>query len=334
MGLDVVDPGLFQFERQQVGVGEVAIVHRLFLGAHRAGLAGRRVVEAGLLIDLAAVLEDLDLAPGLVVDGLGDEAERVDVLDLAARAQMAEVAGGLVFGVLALAADRDVDVGAQIALLHVAVAGPEIDQDGSDLLDVSHGFFRGTDVRTRHDLHQGRAGAVQVDIALGRRQVVDQLARVLFQMQALDADVEEGAVLGLHLDDTLADDREIELADLIAGRQVGVEIVLPVELAAPVDLGVEAQAGADGLFDAVFVQGRQHAGKAGVDQRHLFVRPRAEADGGARKQLGLRRHLGVDLQPHDDFPRAGTALDEFGGGGGVGHVVVLALSAARGKFRS
>ena len=230
---------------------------------------------------------------------------------------MAEVAGRLVFGVLALAADRDVDVGAQVALLHVAVAGAQIDQDGSDLLDVSHGFFRRTDVRPRHDLHQGGARAVQVDIALGRRQVVDQLARVLLQMQALDADVEEGAVLGLHLDDALADDGEVELADLIAGGQVGVEIVLPVELAAFVDLRVEAQAGLDRLFDAVAVQGRQHAGEAGVDQRHLLVRPRAEADGRAREQLGLRRHLGVDLQPHDDFPRAGAALDEFGG---VGHL--------------
>ena len=240
---------------------------------------------------------------------------------------MAEVAGRLELRILALAADRDVHIGAQIALLHVAVAGAQIDQDGADLLDVSHGLFGRTDVRTRHDLHQGRAGAVQVDIALGRRQVVDQLARILFQMQPLDADVEERTVLGFHLDHTLADDREIELADLIAGGQVGVEIVLPVELAAPVDLRIEAQAGADGLFDTVAVQGRQHAGETGVDQRHLLVRACAEADSSARKQLGLRGHLGVDFQAHDDFPSAGAALDEFGRGGGcVGHGPVLASS--------
>ena len=33
-GLDVVDPGLFDLQRQQVGIGEVAVVVGLFLGAH------------------------------------------------------------------------------------------------------------------------------------------------------------------------------------------------------------------------------------------------------------------------------------------------------------
>ena len=238
---------------------------------------------------------------------------------------MAEVAGRLELRILALATDRDVHIGAQIALLHVAVAGAEIDQDGPDLLYIGDRLFRRTDVRTRHNLHQGRARAVQVDIALGRRQVVDQLARILFQMQALDADVEEGAVLGLDLDDTLADDREIELADLIAGRQVGVEIVLTVKLAAPVDLRIETEAGADRLFDTVAVQGRQHAGKTGVDEADLLIRACTKAHGGTREQFGLRGHLGVDFQAHDDFPSACAALDEFGRRGGcVGHGPVLA----------
>src|SRR5690606_39911454 len=103
-------------------IWEVAIVHRLCLRAHRAGLAGARVVEAGLLVDHAAVLEDLDLASRLVVDRLGDEAERVDVLDLAARAEVAEVAGGAELLVAPLAADGDVDVGAQVALLQIGRA--------------------------------------------------------------------------------------------------------------------------------------------------------------------------------------------------------------------
>ena len=77
-----------ELERQQVGVGEVAVVVRLFLRAHRPGLALVRVVEPGLLLDRAAVLEDGDLAAGLVLDRLRDEAHRVHVLDLAARAEL------------------------------------------------------------------------------------------------------------------------------------------------------------------------------------------------------------------------------------------------------
>jgi hypothetical protein len=62
---------------------------RLFLGAHRAGLALAGIEQAGFLIDLAAVLDDADLAARLVLDRLADEADGVDVLDLAARAEAA-----------------------------------------------------------------------------------------------------------------------------------------------------------------------------------------------------------------------------------------------------
>ena len=79
--------GLRQFERQEVRIGEIAIIVRLFLGAHRPRLAGLGVEQARLLVDRAALLDDLDLAARLVFDGLADEADRVDVLDLAARAE-------------------------------------------------------------------------------------------------------------------------------------------------------------------------------------------------------------------------------------------------------
>ena len=83
-----LDERLVEHDRQQVRIGEVAVVVRLFLGAHRARLALVGVVEARFLHDLAAALEQLDLALDLVVDGLLDEAERIEVLDLGARAEL------------------------------------------------------------------------------------------------------------------------------------------------------------------------------------------------------------------------------------------------------
>ena len=63
----------------------------------------------------------------------------------------------------------------------------------------------------------------------GRVLVVQRLAGVLLEMQALDADL-HGLAIG-HVDDdlALADDRRFVLADLIALRQIGIEIVLAVE---------------------------------------------------------------------------------------------------------
>jgi hypothetical protein len=64
-------------------------------------------------------------------------------------------------------------------------------------------------------------GAVQVHVGGVRVHVVDRLARVLLQVQPLDAHDEGRAVVALHLDLALADDRLLELADLIAGGRSG-----------------------------------------------------------------------------------------------------------------
>ena len=80
--------------------------------------------------------------------------------------------------------------------------------------------------------------------------VVQALARVLLEMQALDAD--RDALAAQEIDDhlALADDRTLVLADLIALRQVGIEIVLPVEDRIEIDLRLQPEPGADRLRDA------------------------------------------------------------------------------------
>ena len=88
------------------------------------------------------------------------------------------------------------------------------------------------------------------------------------------------------LDLALADQRMVELADLIALRQIGVEVVLAVEARPGVDLRVERHAGAHRLADALAVRHRQHAGHRRVDQADLRVRLGAERGRRAGEQLG------------------------------------------------
>ena len=59
--------------------------------------------------------------------------------------------------------------------------------------------------------------------------VVQQFSGVLFQMQAFDADSHGIAIGHVEHDLALSDDRRLVLADLIALRQVGIEIVLAVK---------------------------------------------------------------------------------------------------------
>src|ERR1700722_20977230 len=110
MRIEISDEAFVEFERQQVGIGEIAIVVRLLFRAHRTRLAARRIEQPRLLIDGPAVLDDPNLTARLDIDRLADEADGIDVFDFAARAKRR-----------AGPANRDVDISAQIALLHVAV---------------------------------------------------------------------------------------------------------------------------------------------------------------------------------------------------------------------
>ncbi len=64
-GLDIVFADL---HRQQVGVGEVAVVVGLFLASHRPGFVLRSVVEARFLNHLATSFEQVYLALDLEVN--------------------------------------------------------------------------------------------------------------------------------------------------------------------------------------------------------------------------------------------------------------------------
>ena len=194
---------------------------RFLFRAHGSGLVLVRIVEPGFLVNRAARLQDGDLAPRLMVDGHLDETHGVHVLDLAARAQMFKILGLLVFLVLPGAADRHIHVGAQVPVLHVAVAGAEIEHDLAQLGQVGGGLFGATDIGARDDLHQRNPGAVEVHEGQGRVHVMDRLPRVLFQVDALDADRARRAVPHLHQHFALTHDGVIKLRDFdspVAGR--------------------------------------------------------------------------------------------------------------------
>ena len=270
---------------------------RLFLGAHGAGLALLGVEQAGFLVDRAAILQNTDLAARLIFDGLAHEADGIDVLDLAARAELP-----------ARAADGDIDVGAQRPLLHVAIAGAEVAHDLAELGHIGLGFVGRAHVGLRHDLHQRAAGAVEVHEAHVGVLVVERLAGILLEVQALDADL-DGAAIDIHMDGAFAYHRLLVLRNLITLRQVGVEIVLPVEHRAAVDARLQPEARAHRLLDAKPVDDRQHARHGRIDEGHMVVRLAAEFGRSAREQLGLGQHLGMNFQTQDDFPIAGRPFD-------------------------
>ena len=301
-----VDPLLRDQERRQVGLGEIAIVVRLLLRAHRARLALLVVEQPRLLRDLAARLDHRHLAADLVLDRLAHEAERVDVLQLHAGAQLLR----------ALLSHRHVGVAAERALLHVAVVDPEVHEREPQRLEVLGRLLCGAQVGLADDLDERRAGAVQVD--LGASAAVHVLARVLFEMDAGQAYPSGPAFGQRNGHRAAAAEGRFVLADLIALGQVGIEVVLASEDRAVRDRAAERLARLDRHLHHLAVERRQGPGQAQADRAHLRVRRRAEGGGAGAEDLALGQELGVDFESDDRLvigdghvvrppPRAGAA---------------------------
>ena len=275
---------------------------RLLLVAHRAGLALAGVEQPRLLLDPAAVLENCDLPARFIFDRLADEADRIHVLDFAARAER-----------LPRTPHRYVHVGAQAALFHVAVAGAKIAQDRAQLGEIGPRCLGRAQVRLGDDLHQPDAAAVEIDQRHGGMLLVQRLAGIRLEMQPLDPHGDGLAVR--HVDDhfALAHQRGLVLADLIALRQIGIKIVLTVEYRLEIDPRFQPQAGADRLSDALLVDDGEHAGHRRIDERDLGIRRIAECGGSPGEQLGVRGDLRVHLHADDDFPIAGGACEKLVG---------------------
>ena len=110
-----------------------------------------------------------------------------------------------------------------------------------------------------------------------------QLACVLLDMDALDTDF-LGRAIGVFFVQrdfnlALTHDGVIQLRNLVALRQIGVEIILTVKARPAVDLRIDRHAGAHSLTQAFAVWHGQHAGHRCVDKADMAVRFGAKAGG-------------------------------------------------------
>src|SRR5262249_2870856 len=107
------------------------------------------------------------------------------------------------------------------------------------------------------------------------------------------------AVVGVDLQRAMLAERLVVLADLVALRQVRIEVVLPRPDADRVDAALERPAHPHRELHHLLVQDAQHAGHAQADLAGVRVGWRAELGGAAAEDLAPGQELGVHLEPDD-----------------------------------
>ena len=277
-------------QRRQIGLGEIAVIVRLLLRAHGVGAALVRVPQPRLLHNAPARFDHFDLALDLVLQRRADEFEAVDVLHFGLGAEF----------FLPSWADADIRVAAQRTLLHVAVGDAGVEQDLLQSRQVLEGLVGRADVGLADDLDQRRAAAVQVEIGVRGgvgKPLVQALARIFFHVHARDADLLRSAVGRWHLDPAVLGQRLIELRNLVALGQIGIEVVLAREDGALAHLAVERQRGQRGELDGLGVQHRQRARQPQANRADVGIRLGAEPVGATAKRLGRREQLHVHFEP-------------------------------------
>src|SRR5690606_29532710 len=230
LGLEAGLPLGVNLDRHEVGVREVAVVVRHFLGTQRLRGAGDAVVVAGFLHDDAAGFEHGGLATDLMIDAVAHVGDGVEVLELDLHAEL----------LLPDRTDGDVGVAAQLALLHVAVGDAGIDHGGAQRGEVGEGLLGRLYRRIGYDLHERRAGAVVVHQRIDR--AVVELADVFFEMDAGERDAfvfaldVAGGAGQLDLDGAADADRLVVLGNLVVFGRIRVEVVFAVPFADRRDL--------------------------------------------------------------------------------------------------
>jgi hypothetical protein len=130
---------------------------------------------------------------------------------------------------------------------------------------------------------------------------VDRLRGVLLEVRANDPNGSIALALG-HRERAARAQRNVVLGDLVALREVGIEVVLAVEERVLGDLAPQREPEFDRRFDRGTVRHRQRTRMREADGTGVGVRLASPSRRTRAEHLRSRLQLHVDLEPDDRFP--------------------------------
>ncbi len=252
------------------------------------------IPAASFLLELSAALQNTDLALNFISKRAPDPADRVHVFDLDLYSKLR----------LRLGSHRDVAVAAELTFFHVGIAHPAVDQDLFKRSQKRERFLGRIDLGLGHDLHQRRAGAVEIDSRA--RFEMETLRHIFLEMNAhqmhllvwrrdiflrvlrISEIVQRHTAIGAK--------RHVVLRNLIILRHVRIEIILPVELADRRDVASEHEAGEHRHAQRFVIHHRQGAGQPEANRTSVRVRFGAKFNRTRAKHFRARLELNVDFK--------------------------------------
>ena len=161
---------------RDIGLGEIAVVLRFFLGAHGKSFPGRFIKAAGFLNYGLTAFDKLALTAEFVINGFCDKGKGIEVFHFTAGAQLR----------LAFFSYRKVDIAAQGAFVHFAIGDTYVEHNAAQLAKVCTHLIGGAHIGLTDNLDKRDSAAVIVNICtLGG---VKELSGILFNMYPCYAD--------------------------------------------------------------------------------------------------------------------------------------------------
>lgn len=148
---------------------------------------------------------------------------------------------------------------------------------------------------------------IQINERLRPQVIVEAFATVLLQLDLLDPHRLGDLTLLLPHTDAVCQvpihsDREPLLGDLVACREVCVEVVLPVKQGLLVDVAVQSQACHHRCLHTAPVENRQSSRQRRIKKRNQRIWRCCKADFSSREQFRVGRNLGMNFQTYHSCP--------------------------------
>ena len=196
-------------------------------------------------------------------------------------------------------AHRNVHVASHAALSHPRVGNFRVAKNRMQRAQICARILGAAHVGLADDLDQRHARAIEVDQrAIG---LMDVFAGVFLEMDSRQAHALGLAALERDLDIAALADRRFVLADLIALRQVGIEVAFAIENRFARDLAVRRESRAHREFDRLAIEHRQHARHPHASRADVFVGLRAECRRASAEHFRFGREMRVDFEADNRF---------------------------------